>query len=217
MEWDFVYSFLYLPVLLLAVVLSYRLGLRQGKSLSSINSSKQKLQSRKNDLARFAEERFSYLKEINVLSSELEDARQKSELYDEKQKQLKLFRQKLLVCEQQIKELQADGFYEWGINVVRNINENPQSLSLSRKEWNEFLHFSDEVFGSFLTSLNLKYDLTLHDQELCCMIKWGIGRKQQLIVFNNTSDALTKSRNRLKKRLLLKESEELDEFVLLYR
>ena len=62
MEWDFVYSFLYLPVLLLAVVLSYRLGLRQGKSLASINSSKQKLQNRKNDLARFAEERFSYHK-----------------------------------------------------------------------------------------------------------------------------------------------------------
>ena len=149
MEWDFVYYFLYLPVRLLAVVLSYRLGLRQGKSLSSINSSKQKLQSRKNDLSRFAEERFSYLKEINVLSSELEDARQKSELYDEKQKQLKLFRQKLLVCELQIKELQADGFYEWGINVVRNINENPNLFLCPEKNGMNFCIFLTKYLEAF--------------------------------------------------------------------
>ncbi|MFQ9020549.1 MAG: hypothetical protein ACLR6J_02280 [Parabacteroides merdae] len=40
--------------------------------------------------------------------------------------------------------------------------------------------------------------------------------KEQLAVFNNTSEALTKSKNRLKKKLRLDEKVDLDQFIRLY-
>jgi len=33
-----------------------------------------------------------------------------------------------------------------------------------------------------------------HEQEICCLVKWNFSRKEQLAVFNNTSEALTKSK-----------------------
>ena len=47
------------------------------------------------------------------------------------------------------------------------------------------------------------------------MIKWNFSRKEQLAVFNNTPDALTKSKGRLKKRLDLDEKTDLDAYVRL--
>ena len=64
---------------------------------------------------------------------------------------------------------------------------------------------TDLLFNNFLTDLRNKYSITRHEQEICCLIKWNFSRKEQLAVFNNTPDALTKSKGRLKKRLGLDE------------
>lgn len=61
-----------------------------------------------------------------------------------------------------------------------------------------------------------KRGITRHEQEICCLVKWNFSRKEQLAVFNNTSEALTKSKNRLKKKLRLDEKVDLDQFIRLY-
>ena len=62
-----------------------------------------------------------------------------------------------------------------------------------------------------------KSGITRHEEEICCLIKWNFPRKDQMAVFNNTTDALTKSKSRLKKRLQLDEKTDLDQFIRMYR
>ena len=72
------------------------------------------------------------------------------------------------------------------------------------------------LFNHILTDLKEKQGITRHEQEICCLVKWNFSRKEQLAVFNNTTDALTKSKNRLKKKLQLDEKTDLDQFIRLY-
>ena len=47
-------------------------------------------------------------------------------------------------------------------------------------------------------------------------MKWEFNRKEQLAIFNNTSDALTKSKQRLKKKLQLDDKSDLELFIRSY-
>lgn len=93
------------------------------------------------------------------------------------------------------------------------MKEDPQHTNLSRQEWETLFAFTDLLFNNTLSSLQEKYNLTRHEQEICCLLKWQFSRKEQLAVFNNTSEALAKSKNRLKKHLQLDDKTDLDWFV----
>ena len=95
------------------------------------------------------------------------------------------------------------------------LKDDPLHVNPSKEEWSEIIGMTDLLFNNFLTDLRNKYSITRHEQELCCLIKWNFSRKEQLAVFNNTPDALTKSKGRLKKRLDLDEKTDLDAYVRL--
>ena len=100
-----------------------------------------------------------------------------------------------------------------GLSLLLQLKEDPQHTNLSRQEWETLFAFSDLLFNNTLSSLQEKYNLTRHEQEICCLLKWQFSRKEQLAVFNNTSEALAKSKNRLKKHLQLDDKTDLDWFV----
>ena len=95
------------------------------------------------------------------------------------------------------------------------LKDDPLHVNPSKEEWAEIIGMTDLLFNNFLTDLRNKYSITRHEQEICCLIKWNFSRKEQLAVFNNTPDALTKSKGRLKKRLGLDEKTDLDAYVRL--
>ena len=88
-------------------------------------------------------------------------------------------------------------------------------ISAGRNGWNCFVR-PTFFFNNFLTELKQKSGITRHEEEICCLIKWNFPRKDQMAVFNNTTDALTKSKSRLKKRLQLDEKTDLDQFIRMY-
>lgn len=102
------------------------------------------------------------------------------------------------------------------LSMLIQLKEDPLHTNLTRTEWNEILHYTDMLFNHILTDLKAKQGITRHEQEICCLVKWNFSRKEQLAVFNNTTDALTKSKNRLKKKLQLDEKTDLDQFIRLY-
>ncbi|MCK9344373.1 MAG: hypothetical protein M0P33_10745 [Massilibacteroides sp.] len=100
-------------------------------------------------------------------------------------------------------------------SLLHLLKTDPVKTNLTKSDWDLIFTFTDELFNKFLTYLITHYFITRHEQEICCLIKWGFSRKEQIQIFNNTSAAMTKSRGRLKKRLLLNEKENLEHYLRL--
>ncbi|MGM9760693.1 MAG: hypothetical protein ACI30I_11405 [Parabacteroides sp.] len=101
------------------------------------------------------------------------------------------------------------------LQQIVDMKRDPLHANLSKEDWNAIFEATDLLFNGFLTQLHEETGLTRHEQEICCLLKWNFSRKEQLALFHNTTDALTKSKSRLKKRLQLSEKEDLDTFIRL--
>ena len=150
----------------------------------------------------------------------------RSEAYDRIETELTAYRQKMEQLEREILVLSGDnnlldnttGKVDVDVDVPKllcALKDDPLHVNPSKEEWSEIIGMTDLLFNNFLTDLRNKYSITRHEQEICCLIKWNFSRKEQLTVFNNTPDALTKSKGRLKKRLGLDEKTDLDAYVRL--
>ena len=166
-------------------------------------------------------EKYDYIEQINRLEQDLQNLTEESELYKERVSDLEYYKRKVRENEQVIErlssassetvELPVDAF-----SLLLQLKQDPVRTNLSRQEWMELLRTTDLLFNNFLTELKQKSGITRHEEEICCLIKWNFPRKDQLAVFNNTTDALTKSKSRLKKRLQLDEKTDLDQFIRMY-
>ena len=97
-----------------------------------------------------------------------------------------------------------------------DMKRDPIHTQLSKEDWNALIETTDRLFNGFISQLQQETGLTRHEQEICCLLKWNFSRKEQMAIFHNTTDALTKSKSRLKKRLQLTEKEEIDTFIRLF-
>lgn len=58
--------------------------------------------------------------------------------------------------------------------------------------------------------------LTKHDIEICCLLRFGIEHEVLGSIFLTETDSVTKAKRRMKKRLNLSASDDLDVFLLKY-
>lgn len=213
MDWSEFYPFLFGIGLIAAVMLAYSLGLRVGKRQERVAISRKRWKQKQFLIGRQQTEREQYLEKIQFLEKELGRISQESADYQQKLDDIAFYRQKILICEQQIKQLSSAETEHPGLSILLQLKEDPQHTNLSRQEWETLFAFTDLLFNNTLSSLQEKYNLTRHEQEICCLLKWQFSRKEQLAIFNNTSEALAKSKNRLKKHLQLDDRTDLDWFV----
>lgn len=213
MDWSEFYPFLFGIGLIAAVMLAYGLGLHVGKRQERVVISRKRWKQKQFLIGRQQTEREQYLEKIQFLEKELGRISQESADYQQKLDNIAFYRQKILICEQQIKQLSSAETEHPGLSILLQLKEDPQHTNLSRQEWETLFAFTDLLFNNTLSSLQEKYNLTRHEQEICCLLKWQFSRKEQLAVFNNTSEALAKSKNRLKKHLQLDDRTDLDLFV----
>lgn len=213
MDWSEFYPFLFGIGLIAAVMLAYGLGLHVGKRQERVAISRKRWKQKQFLIGRQQTEREQYLEKIQFLEKELGRISQESADYQQKLDNIAFYRQKILICEQQIKQLSSAETEHPGLSILLQLKEDPQHTNLSRQEWETLFAFTDLLFNNTLSSLQEKYNLTRHEQEICCLLKWQFSRKEQLAIFNNTSEALAKSKNRLKKHLQLDDRTDLDLFV----
>lgn len=213
MDWSEFYPFLFGIGLIAAVMLAYGLGLHVGKRQERVAISRKRWKQKQFLIGRQQTEREQYLEKIQFLEKELGRISQESADYQQKLDDIAFYRQKILICEQQIKQLSSAETEHPGLSILLQLKEDPQHTNLSRQEWKTLFAFTDLLFNNTLSSLQEKYNLTRHEQEICCLLKWQFSRKEQLAIFNNTSEALAKSKNRLKKHLQLDDRTDLDLFV----
>ena len=218
-SWIYVLLSLGSIALITGGVLGYLFGVRAGGRRERFVQMKEKLKRNKAAVFKQQKERYEYLRQIQQLESEMLQLTSESELYKERMADLDFYQQKLRESERIIAVLSDENkeFSESpSLSLLVQMKEDPLHANLTRTEWNEVFVLTDMLFNRVLTVLKEKYAITRHEQEICCLVKWNFSRKEQLAVFNNTSEALTKSKNRLKKKLQLDEKSDLDTFIRLF-
>lgn len=208
--------------LIAGAVLGYIIGVRMARSKERHRLVKEKIRKNKVAIYHYQKEKYDYIGQINCLEEDLRNLAEESELYKERIADLDYYQRKVRESEQIIErlsvaseetiELSADAF-----SLLIQLKQDPVRTNLTKPEWRELLHTTDLLFNNFLTELKQKSGITRHEEEICCLIKWNFPRKDQMAVFNNTTDALTKSKSRLKKRLQLDDKTDLDQYIRLYR
>ena len=191
-----------------AVVFSFLLGVRTGRIRERNESVRSRIRQNKANMYRYKQQLASYQEQVVRLERERDSLVIRSEAYDRIETELTAYRQKMEQLEREILVLSGDN------NLLDNatgkvdvdvpkllcaLKDDPLHVNPSKEEWAEIIGMTDLLFNNFLTDLRNKYSITRHEQEICCLIKWNFSRKEQLAVFNNTPDALTKSKGRLKK------------------
>ena len=208
--------------LIAGAVLGYIIGVRMARSKERHRLVKEKIRKNKVAIYHYQKEKYDYIGQINRLEEDLRNLAEESELYKERIADLDYYQRKVRESEQIIERLSAaseetielptDAF-----SLLIQLKQDPVRTNLTKPEWSELLYTTDLLFNNFLTELKQKSVITRHEEEICCLIKWNFPRKDQMAVFNNTTDALTKSKSRLKKRLQLDDKTDLDQFIRLYR
>lgn len=215
--------------LIVGAVLGYLIGGRMAAYRERHRLIKGKIRDNRDTILLFQREKNNYIRKINNLEENILSLTEESELYKTLVDDLQYNKKKVEECERLIhvlsfenSELKNDN------NLFKNLTDreifplllqmkkDPLRTNLSRTEWTVLLQTTDQLFNSYLSELREKASITRHEEEICCLIKWNFSRKDQMALFNNTSDALTKSKSRLKKRLQLDEKTDLDQFIRTY-
>lgn len=215
--WTFVLFTLCFVALIAGALLGFAVGFRTGGRQERFRLVKEKLKRNKAAICRWQKERYEYARQVKQLEEDLLHSASESEYYKERMSDLEFYQQKLRESERIISSLSVENECQSdSLSMLVQLKEDPLRTNLTREEWNGLFHLTDILFHHVLSDLKEKRGITRHEQEICCLVKWNFSRKEQLAVFNNTSEALTKSKNRLKKKLRLDEKVDLDQFIRLY-
>lgn len=211
------------------VLLGFVVGSRVARNGERHRQVKEKIKKNKEAIYHYQKEKHDYERQIEHLNQQMRNLTGESDVYKNQLNELDYFQQKIGENERLIHRLytkntelknsvsvfrdksKADVF-----TLLQQMKEDPLHTNLSKAEWAELIRVTDTLFNNFLSELKEKSTITRHEQEICCLVKWNFSRKEQMFLFNNTSDALTKSKSRLKKRLLLDEKTDLDQYIRLY-
>ncbi|MFK2609997.1 hypothetical protein ACIXSX_20020, partial [Bacteroides fragilis] len=80
-------------------------------------------------------------------------------------------------------------------------------------DWDKLFHLSNAIHGDFITRIKNDFPtLTKHDIEICCLLRFGIEHEVLGSIFLTETDSVTKAKRRMKKRLNLSASDDLDVF-----
>jgi len=94
--------------------------------------------------------------------------------------------------------------------ICKIISESTDSDS----DWEQFNRHFNEVHMSFFDSLKSKYEtLTTNDLKLCAYIRINLSSKEIAQMLHITTDTVNKNRYRLRKKLNLKQEDNLSDFI----
>lgn len=83
------------------------------------------------------------------------------------------------------------------------------------EEWDQFIHHFDEVYDEFFKKLKAEYPkLTLKDHKLCAFLRMNLSTKEMAPLMNISVRGVEISRYRLRKKLDLDSSINLNEFMM---
>lgn len=113
--------------------------------------------------------------------------------------------------------------YMQGLRILLMLRKKEDMENASDKkqlldgDWDKLFHLSNALHNDFIIRIKKEFpNLTKHDIEICCLLKFGITHEVLGLAFLTTSESVTKAKGRLKKRLNLSVSDDLDDFLQKY-
>jgi len=99
-------------------------------------------------------------------------------------------------------------------NKLRNLNRSIKRMNKSDKDWQLFKNYFEEVNTGFYQRLSERFQgLSSNDYKLLALIKLNMNIKETASVLNISPDSVKTARYRLRKKLELKQKDDLYEFV----
>lgn len=218
---DFIWSdFAQFGLCLLIIVLTviaYLLGCQLGKLKERKRQLRERWVRQKSRLYMMRQALRQDREIIEKLTERLKSYVEQSNDYAETQEELARYREKVARMEDELKQ-QTERFTSaalrnQSLDLINAMHEDPLHINLTREDWEVLFKCVEQIFPSFMSRLRT-LRVTRHELEICCLIRLRFERQEMLSLFHCTSEALTKSRNRLKKRLELAEGRDLEDFLL---
>ncbi|WP_293668373.1 hypothetical protein [uncultured Parabacteroides sp.] len=148
---------------------------------------------------------------LNRISRQLAENEQALEHYRREQE---TNREPSAGLEQRIRQLEMKNEELRGYHLFMKLKAEPSYVFIGEKEYEHLCRVTDNLYRGFATRLRETYpELTKHDIETCCLLKAGLANRELSVIFNNTPAAITKSKNRIKKRIGLGAEVNLDVYL----
>lgn len=213
---DFAQFGLCLLIIALTVI-AYLLGCQLGKLKERKRQLRERWVRQKSRLYMMRQALRQDRETIEKLTERLKSYVEQSNDYAETQEVLARYREKVARMEDELKQ-QTERFTSaalrnQSLDLINAMHEDPLHINLTREDWEVLFKCVEQIFPSFMSRLRT-LRVTRHELEICCLIRLRFERQEMLSLFHCTSEALTKSRNRLKKRLELAEGRDLEDFLL---
>lgn len=129
-------------------------------------------------------------------------------------KEIGLLNQKILLLSIENRKLRKNVNLD-AIFIISQLREGSILVEkLSSEEWQHIFDYLDLVFGSFISRLKERYQLTKTDLILGALLKFGFSNEQLILVFDCLANSLFKMKQRLKHRLNIEKGESLEEFIM---
>ena len=111
----------------------------------------------------------------------------------------------------------VDGKYISIFRMLLSLKSGSFKGKLSHSDWDHLFDLFNYLYLGIVIRLQEEYpQLTKHDLEIFCLLKFGFTNDALKKVFLTTSDSITKAKGRLKKRLNVAPQEDLDHFIRNY-
>ncbi len=213
---DFAQFGLCLLIIALTVI-AYLLGCQLGKLKERKRQLRERWVRQKSRLYMMRQALRQDRETIEKLTERLKSYVEQSNDYAETQEELARYREKVARMEDELKQLTERftlaALRNQSLDLINAMHEDPLHINLTREDWEVLFKCVEQIFPSFMSRLRT-LRVTRHELEICCLIRLRFERQEMLSLFHCTSEALTKSRNRLKKRLELAEGRDLEDFLL---
>ena len=86
---------------------------------------------------------------------------------------------------------------------------------IDNKSWEKYLFSFTTIHPQFKQLLNTDYpDLSATEVKICILLKSGVATKKIAQILNSTSDSINTQRSRIRKKLNLEKTQNLNQFLL---
>ena len=161
----------------------------------------------------FRQKRLVDLKELAALK--FQEEKLKKELSDQKNASLALLNLKMKTEQNSIKEgIQESLKGEDNVDLSKLLSRVKMN-DIDNKSWEKYLFSFTTIHPQFKQLLNTDYpDLSATEVKICILLKSGVATKKIAQILNSTSDSINTQRSRIRKKLNLEKTQNLNQFLL---
>ena len=161
----------------------------------------------------FRQKRLIALKELAALK--FQEEKLKKELSDQKNASLSLLNLKMKSDQNTLKEEIQQSLKGESNSDLSKLLSKVKMNDIDTKSWEKYLFSFSTVHPQFKELLNNNYqNLSATEVKICILLKSGVTTKKIAQILNSTADSINTQRSRIRRKMNLEKSQNLNQFLL---